>query len=150
MVRQLGRLPSAGLLVVGMTIAAGCGGGGPQFAEVEGSVTQGGKPLTNVRVEFWPESNGPKSTGLTDDGGRYVLKSEDGKRAGAMVGSHKVVVKDMQIFGEKFLGRKAENVSDLSGGKKRRFGNQYEEAARTPISKSVGAGQKNTIDIEVK
>ena len=67
-----------------------------------------------------------------------------------MVGSHKVVVKDMAMYGDKFLGRKAENMGDLSGGKKRRFGKEYEEAARTPISKSVAAGQQNAIDIEVK
>jgi hypothetical protein len=146
-VRQLYRLPAVGLLVAGV-VTAGCESG-PQFAEVEGSVTQGGKPLPNVRVEFWPESNGPKSSGLTDDAGRYVLKSEDGNRVGAMVGSHKVLVKDMVMYGDKFLGRQAENV-DTSGGKKRRFGKEYEDAAKTPFTKSVAAGQKNVIDIEVK
>jgi hypothetical protein len=149
MVRQLSRLPAVGLLAAGMVVAVGCGGG-PPFAEVEGSVTKGGKPLPNVRVEFWPESNGPKSTGVTDDGGHYVLKSEDGKRVGAMVGSHKVVLKDLDQFGEKFLGRKAENMKDLSGGKKPRFGAEYADAARTQLKKSVAAGDKNTIDIEVK
>jgi hypothetical protein len=55
----------------------------------------------------------------------------------------------MEMYGDKFLGRAAENVN-LSAGKKRRFGNLYEEAARTPLTKSVAAGDKNTIDIEVK
>jgi hypothetical protein len=149
MVRQLCRLPAVGLLAAGMVIAVGCDGG-PQFAEVEGAVTQGGKPMPNVRVEFWPESNGPKSAGVTDPAGHYVLKSEDGKRTGAMVGSHRVVLKDLDQFGEKFLGRKAENMKDLSGGKKPRLGAVYSESARTPIKKSVAAGQKNTIDIELK
>jgi len=149
MARLSRRFPATSLLVAGLLVVVGCEGG-PQFAEVEGAVTQGGKPLPNVRVEFWPESNGPKSSGVTDDGGRYVLKSEDGKRVGAMVGSHKVVLKDLVQYGEKFLGRKAENVKDLSGGKKPRFGAEYSDAARTQVKKSVAAGEKNKIDIEVK
>src|SRR5262245_9017391 len=73
------------LLCLGMLIiAVGCSRG-PEFAEVEGKLVKGGTPLKNVRVEFWPEIDGPKSTGVTDSEGRYTLKSEDGKTIGAVV-----------------------------------------------------------------
>ena len=136
------------LLCLAAFFLCGCGGG-PQFAEVEGTVTQGGKPLKNVRVEFWPDGDGPKSTAVTDEQGKYTLKSEDGTKVGAVVGGHKVLLKDLDTYGDKFLGRKAENTEPKKGVKPR-FGPNYSEVSQTAITKSVSAGQKNTIDIEVK
>ena len=144
MARQLYRLVCPALFL----FVCGCGGG-PQFAEVEGTVTQGGKPLQNVRVEFWPDGDGPKSTGTTDEQGRFVLKSEDGKTAGAVVGPHKVILKDLNTYGDKFLGRKAENMPPPKDLPKPRFAKSYTEV-QSAISKSVSGGNKNTIDIEVK
>ena len=135
-------------MLCAMPFLSGCGGG-PKYVEVSGVVTKGGKPLPNVRVEFWPETNAIKSTAVTDAEGKYILKSEDGKTLGAVVGSHKVVLKDMDQYGEKFLGRKAENMPDISGGKKPRFAKQLSDAASTPIKKTVADSATNTIDIEV-
>jgi hypothetical protein len=132
-----------------LVAAIGCGAG-PQFAEVEGTVTKGGTPLKNVRVEYWPETNGPKSTGVTDEQGRYTLKTEDGRTVGALVGPHKVVLKDLDVYGDTFLGRKAENMPTLNKGAKERFAKVYGEAAKTDLKKDVVAGQKNVLNLEVK
>jgi hypothetical protein len=140
------RLASAGLLIA-VVVPAGCSSGF-QFAEVEGTVTKGGKPLGNVRVEFWPEAAGPKSTAITDDQGKYALKSEDGKTIGAMVGAHRVLVKDMEVYGNQFLGRKGED-KPLNGGKKPRLGPEYSDPARTAFKKSVTGGQRNVIDLDI-
>jgi hypothetical protein len=138
------RLVCFGLLA----LAAGCARG-PEFAEVEGTLSRGGNPLKNVRVEFWPEVDGPKSSGVTDDQGRYTLKTEDGRNLGAMVGPHRVVLKDLDVYGDTFLGRKAENMPVLNKGAKERFSKSYGDAARSQIKKSVTAGQKNVINIEL-
>lgn len=132
-----------------LLFAAGCGGG-PQFAEVEGTVSKGGTPLNNVRVEFWPDGDGPKSTAVTDEQGRFTLKTEDGKTAGAMVGAHKVVLKDLNMFGDTFLGRKAENMTTLNKNAKERFSKVYADPSRTDLKQTVGAGQKNVLSLEVK
>ena len=144
MTRLTALVASFGLSVLG----AGCGGG-PEFAEVEGKVTKGGAPLKNVRVEFWPTADGPKSTAVTDDQGRYTLRTEDGRTVGAIVGTHTVVLKDLDVYGDKFLGRKAEDMPTLSKGKKERFAKVYGDPAQTELKKAVTAGQKNVIDLEL-
>lgn len=127
----------------------GCGGG-PQFAEVEGTVTQGGKPLKNVRVEYWPAGDGPKSTAVTDEQGHYALKSEDGRTPGAVTGSHKVVLKDLDTYSNTFLGRKAENMPPPNKEAKERFSKTYADPVKTDLKRDVVAGQKNVLNLEVK
>jgi hypothetical protein len=142
--------PWTQLVCLAILMAAGGCARGPEFAEVEGTLSQGGKPLKNVRVEYWPEIDGPKSTGVTDDQGRYTLKTEDGRTQGAVVGPHKVVLKDLDFYGDKFLGRKAENMPTLNKGAKERFARTYGDAGSTELKKSVSGGQKNVIDLDVK
>lgn len=137
------------LMILAVLLSAGCSGG-PRMAEVSGVVKRDGKPLEKVRVEFWPETDGPKSSGVTDDQGRYVLKTEDGLTTGAMVGSHKVILKDLNAYGDQFLGRKAENMPVLNKDAKRRFATIYENATNTPFKVNVEAGKPNTIDLDVR
>jgi hypothetical protein len=132
-----------------MVVICGCSRG-PEFAEVEGKLVKGGTPLKNVRVEFWPEGDGPKSSGVTDAEGRYTLKSEDGKKVGAVVGAHKVVLKDLEFYGDQFLGRKAESMPTLNKNAKERFARVLADAGTTDLKKTVASGQKNVIDIEVR
>ena len=133
--------------LVGMS---GCGGG-PQFAEVEGTVTQNGKPLDKIRVEFHPAGEGPRSVAITDAAGKYVLKTDDGSRDGAVVGSHKIVLRDRGAAPDK-LPPRAEMEQDYLKGKKFkiRVRPEYADFTKTPIEKSVSPGNKNVIDIEVK
>ena len=128
-------------------IIAGCGESGPQMAAVEGTVTQGGKPLPKIMVEFWPTSSGPRSLGISDDQGRFKMTSDDGKKEGAAVGPHKVVLKDIGIIDENApLGRAAENI-DITRGRKPRIAAKYGNPETTSISETVKEGT-NDIKIE--
>lgn len=125
----------------------GCGGGGVKYAEVEGTVSLNGKPLDKILVEFWPESEGSRSFGETNAQGHFKLTTDDGKRIGAAVGSHKVVLKDASVLGDKFMGRAAENV-DMSQGRKARISDKFGIATTSPIAQKVEAGKKNEYKIE--
>ena len=130
------------------TILAGCGEGPGNLAETEGTVVLDGKPLDNIHVEFWPETTGPRSMATTDAQGRFKLMTDDGKHAGAAIGTNRVVLKDMVLYGDKFLGRAGEDV-DLSQGKKARIAGTYSDPEKTPLKKEVKAGEKNEFQLEV-
>lgn len=130
---------------LGICLLYGCGGG-PEMAEVDGKVTFQGKPLDKIQVEFWPTGDGPRSMGVTDEAGHFVLTT-DGSRKGAVVGSHKVVLKDVGIHGDKFMGRAGESV-DMAKGKKSRVAKVYSEPLSTTLKRDVTSG-KCTIDIEL-
>lgn len=135
-------------IYIGLFTMAGCGGNSFDLAAVEGTVKLDGKPLDKIMVEFWPQSDGPRSFGETDNEGRFKLKTDDGKNDGASVGSHKVVLKDAGALGDKFMGRAGEDV-DMSKGKKVRISSKYSSPETTSITKSVEAGKKNQFDLEV-
>src|SRR5262245_17377277 len=101
---------AAFLSLAALITLSGCGAGGPSMAEVEGTATMKGKPLDQSQVEFWPTSDGPRSSGTTDAQGRYTLTPDNGKGKGAVVGSHRIILKDLSLFGGKILGRAGENV----------------------------------------
>ena len=145
---NLRRFVSCAGMLIGLFALVGCGGDGIKIAEVEGTVKLGGKPLDKIMVEFWPESDGPRSFGETDAEGHFKLKTDDGKRDGASVGSHKVILKDSGVLGDKFMGRAGENM-DMAKGKKPRVSGKYASPETTPISKTVEADKKNEFDIEV-
>ncbi|AMV22973.1 hypothetical protein VT84_01085 [Gemmata sp. SH-PL17] len=127
---------------------AGCGDK-IQFAEVEGTVTQNGKPLDKIRVEFHPDGPGPRSAAQTDENGKYVLKTDDGARAGAAVGTYRIVLRDRAAFPDR-LPPRAELEQDFAKGKKSRLRAELGDPAKTTLKKDVVAGQKNVIDLEVK
>ena len=132
------------MLVVGLL---GCGGGTP-MSEVEGVVRLNGKPLDKIQVEFWPTSSGPRSFGTSDQDGKFKLTTDDGKHDGASIGNHKVVLHDIGIMGDKFLGREGETV-DMTQGRKSRVAAKYATPETTPISQEVVSGKKNEVKIEV-
>jgi hypothetical protein len=77
--------------------AGGCGGGGPTYAPVSGTVTLDGKPYGDAVVVFLPKATpgnpnpGRSSAGETDGKGKFELKTDDLKR-GAVVGKHLVKI----------------------------------------------------------
>jgi hypothetical protein len=91
------RLVHAPTVLVGVVLAAalGCGDSGPKMAEVSGVVTINGKPYGKAVVSFQPigtkenPNPGRGSSAYTDENGRFVLKTDDG-RNGAVVGKHRV------------------------------------------------------------
>jgi hypothetical protein len=89
------------LLWLAFVVAApGCSRG-PQFANVEGTVTLNGRPLKDVEVVFLPDPDtgtvGPASTSYTDEHGHYQLRTHKG-RGGAVVGTHRVCLRDLTIL----------------------------------------------------
>jgi hypothetical protein len=117
------------------------------LAPVEGTVRLKGQPLANVQVEFWPESNAARSTGFTDKDGRYQL-TYDGKRPGAVVGPHRVLLYDVQVYGDVPLGRRKNKDADVTPVKASRISSAYTEASRTPLKREVSPSA-NVIDLEV-
>src|SRR5438874_12582509 len=89
-------LPIA-LLALLLLTANGCGSN-TDLADVSGVVMLDGKPMPEALVEFLPDSDkgthGPVSGGTTDAEGRFKLVCYEGKRAGAVVGSHRILVQD--------------------------------------------------------
>jgi len=137
----------AAATAMALVAQSGCGGAKLQLTKVEGTLKMSGKPLDKIQVEFWPEGKGPRSIGLTDDQGRFALKTDDGKHNGAVVGTHRVVLHDTSVLGDKFLGRAAENV-ELGKGKKPRFSDRYGDPHKTTLKKEVAANA-GAIDLEV-
>jgi hypothetical protein len=126
-----------------LTLAVGCGDKAA-VVPVEGTLKMKGKPLANVKVDFLPESAGPRSSGVTDSNGRYTLTCDDG-RPGAVVGMHRVVAVDLTVYGDKPIPRGHEEEVLL---KPSRLPAGYGEVSKTPWKKEVG-GSSNVIDLEV-
>lgn len=118
------------------------------MAEVEGTLTLEGQPLDGIQVEFLPE-DGPRSIGKTDAQGHFTLMSDDGKRKGAAVGGHRVVLKDVGILGGKFMGRAGEEV-DMTGGKKSLLPQIYTSIQSSTLKAQVESGKKNDIKLDIK
>ena len=124
------------LPAVALVAAAGCARG-PALAPVSGNVVLGGKALSNVQVEFWPENGAPRSTGMTDAEGRFTLVTDGDPRPGAVVGPHRVVLHDLAIYGEMgFRPREDTNIRE----KPARFSFRYTDAQQTPLRFMVEAG----------
>jgi hypothetical protein len=140
------QLPS-GIWLGAALLLTGCGDTF-QISEVEGKLLVDGKPVEKIQVEFVPKGEGPHSIGITDASGKFTLSTLDGKRKGAVVGTSKVVLRDVGIMGDKFLGREGENV-DMTQGRKPRVADDYADAVKTPLEKQVTAG-KCVIDLEAK
>ncbi len=129
-----------------VTPLLGCGGDKFQMAPVTGTVMLAGKPLEKVMVEFWPESEGPRSIAVTDEAGHFELMTDDGKRTGAVVGTHKVILKDVSILNDQIRGRAAADV-DLAEGRKPRISTKYATVQSTMLTQAIVAGE-NVIKLE--
>jgi hypothetical protein len=80
-----------------LALVGGCGGGGPKYAPVSGTVTLDGKPYGEAVVVFLPKATadnpnpGRSSAGETDAQGHFVLKTDELKN-GAVIGTHRIKV----------------------------------------------------------
>jgi hypothetical protein len=90
---EVRRLQRLGLLAVWM--ALGCSGKSASQAEVEGTVTWSGSALENVLVEFLADegtgATAPRSAGVTDANGHFVLLATNG-RPGVAEGKYRIVL----------------------------------------------------------
>jgi hypothetical protein len=141
------RLPQrfvAGLAALLLLGSAGCGSRKMVYAEVEGKVTLNKKPLSGVKVTFYPDSEGreqlPFATAMTDETGKYTLASPGGK-SGALAGKHRVVVN----------WPPEERLPDGSRPPPRSpaIPVNYTVADATPLVVEVKEGDRQTINLEL-
>ena len=88
------RLEATGLVAVCLFAAVGCGRPSSiALAPCAGIVTLDGKPVEGWYISFHPDheqsTRGPASLGLTDQSGAFEMLAP-GRRAGAVVGHHRV------------------------------------------------------------
>lgn len=100
MVRHQETAVLLGLIVMG-TIG-GCGSDPYVLAPVSGRITIDGQPVAELRISFEPVGSaerkypGPESVGITDDDGRYSLKTmAEAPRRGAVVGKCRVRISSL-------------------------------------------------------
>jgi hypothetical protein len=141
---------------LGCVLIAGCSNH-PQLAEVRGRVTMNGKPIKNVRVDFHPDpdksTKGAGSTGTTDADGNFTLTYGDTGKPGAIVGHHRVILTDLDVYGNVLVLRGDYRTEDPRGPKetpiKNRFSDLYSTLARTPFTAEVKPGMEPiTFDIK--
>ncbi len=96
------------VLCAGISLLQGCGKGGLEgpTGTVSGTVTIGGKPLSDASITFFGESNGDTATAVLGSDGAYSLKYEGGFSVPA--GDYRVAV----IAGPP-PGEKAPDPADL-------------------------------------
>lgn len=134
-----------------LALVSGCGGGGIEVAEVTGTVTLKGKPLELVAVEFWPVADGGiRSLGKTDKDGKFTLKTEDGLKDGASIGSHKVLLRDTWPTQDDYIDKNSGEMVDMSKGRKSRISWQYFEVTTSKLTADVKAGEKNDFKFEIQ
>jgi hypothetical protein len=164
--KHISALPSAApgtLLVACLLLSAGCGGG-PQFAEVEGTLTLNGKPLPDAEVAFLPDPEqgfrGPQATSYTDAQGHYRLRCEAAHKKGAAVGIYRVCIHDIAALPSPDLLDPA-NPARLPGmpptsppradkAKAARVPQDYASPATTPFRDVEVKAGKQTLDFDVK
>ena len=143
-----------GALLLGCLALAGCNRG-PQFAEVTGVVRiKGGQPMANVMVEFLPDSfagtDGPRSLGVSDEQGRFRLALDD-QRPGAVVGKHRVLLRDARpLFSVHLSPKKRDDELERNKNNpafKSRIPARYSDLAQA-MQVEVKAGSQE-IDLEV-
>ncbi|MBP3954816.1 hypothetical protein J8F10_05910 [Gemmata sp. G18] len=146
MVSRFVSLRAAALIaIVGVT---GCERGTP-LAEVEGVITCSGRPLANVEVVFLPDpeqgTSGPRSSGYTDDTGRYRLTTPGGD--GAAAGTHRVTVRDLTTVRGPFAT--VGNPATSPAAPKARFAETYLSPSATPLKRVKVQPGRNVLNFDL-
>jgi hypothetical protein len=118
------------------------------LAEVEGTLKWRQQPLANVVVAFIPETGeqlGQRSTGITDENGHYVLKTDDG-RPGTTVGKHRVVLTVPRNEKRRSKGEDPDPSLPEETTQTEQISDLYTTANTTPLHREVKEG-KQVIDL---
>lgn len=112
----------------------------PELIPVVGTVTLDNGPLASAVVTFIPinETPGKGAVGQTDGGGRYQLKSPDGKK-GLPAGEYKVIVSKLVLKdGSDYIPEPGVAPIDSPGREK--LPATYSEAEHSVLKKTVSPG----------
>jgi hypothetical protein len=109
---------------------------------VEGTITQKGKPASQVLVIFYSEANmlGPQSSGVTDEQGHYRLSKGD--KEGAPTGQHRV------CFIDRSSSSQSRTATARVSQKSPRIPREYASPETTPRRAEVHPGPQ-TIDFDL-
>jgi hypothetical protein len=126
---------------IGTCMLVGCGKPKPDLVPASGVLTIGGQPAANIRLNFVPMTtdtaiNAPSSHGVTDEQGRFTLRTVKDDLEGAVKGKHLVTFTDQEAG----RGEQGEEVSNLA-----RFDAQY---GSNGIEVTVNEGEEIKIDIK--
>jgi hypothetical protein len=147
------------LIALAVIAVVGCGRGGPDLAEVEGTLTLRGTPFPNVTLCFVPDAEGgtlgPRSTGVTDENGHYKLVCEGMDKPGALIGRHAVLVYDPEALNEPPQSARAASLPDPPMAKNKskkgmRYSPNYMVWAKTPLRVEVSGPGPQVIDLNVE
>lgn len=133
----------------------GCSRSGPEYGEVEGTVTQNGQPLPNVEIVFMPDAesgtSGQTASAYTDERGHYRLWCEPAKLHGAVVGTHRVCVHDIAALPIPPLEVAADEATDKPHrAQPLRVPSRYSDARQTPLRDVEVRPGAQTLDFDVK
>lgn len=148
--------------------------GTPRCGPVEGVVTLDGKPLDTVEIVFLPDpvkgTKGARAACYTDAQGRFKLTSEKYGQEGALVGYHRVVIRDITSLpdppganrdhpnegleptaqrGDGVKTALAQKQTAGSSTKKSRVPPEYEDANRTPFQNIEVTANGQTLNFDV-
>jgi hypothetical protein len=145
------------LVLASLLVPAGCSKTGPEFAEVEGTITLNGKPLPNAEVVFMSEladakgAANPASSGYTDEKGRYSLWCNQADTQGAVIGTYRVCVNDIAAmplpameYGDDPAAARLHRPGPL------RVPSRYSSSAKTPFKDVKIASGKMSLNFDVK
>jgi len=137
------------VLAVVLPAAVGCGSGGPPVYGVSGIVTIGGSPAQNIQVTFMPtDASHPIASGKVDASGRYTLASGAKNRTGAVAGSYKVVLTQLDVASQAELDARYSASGRADPIPVASFPKEYQSVDTTPTEVDVAA-KANTIDIQI-
>jgi hypothetical protein len=129
------------LLVLALLASVGCGSS-VKLVPAQGVVKINGQPAADISVQFLPDemkgSRGPTSAGVTDNEGKFVLKTFDG-REGAVPGPHKVLLVDLR----------EERAPQGRASKPPRVDSRYSIAGPDSLASEVKEGDAAPIVIDV-
>ena|SRR5579862_8673463 len=132
-------------LCIGLVLTtAGCAAKRlPQLVEVEGQVLLDGEPLPKAAIEFVPEladfGAQYNSRAITDDEGHFKLVCGKSQEPGAVIGKHRVVVRDFTP--PQLRGRSEEDQTKLA--------EYFENLKNRPIPEIYGSMGKTPLRIEI-
>lgn len=147
-------LPVSLFLLVG---PAGCAResrrDGPEMARVTGSITLDGEPLAGAHIRFSPEAKGPAAFGVSDNRGRYELRTyEPGD--GAIPGKYGIsITKEVTEGGMEFESQAAKEAYVKENGEPppRETVNvvpeKYSTKKTSGLTAEITISKKNRIDL---
>ena len=137
-------------LTFAVLIASAFGCSKADFSPVTGTVTMNGEPLQSVHVWFFPDqAEGMMSRGMTDEEGKFSLKSEDLKHDGAKPGNHKVALRDVWYMREYKIDPNSGDTIVVDIGEKSRISWDYSTHVNSPLNFTVERDKPNHFDIKI-